>query len=161
MFNQLLFGGDAKQRLLFAHPGSVFDSTQGVKHHHMGYIPTLLCPAADLTRKPVMAVYEIVLKPFLNNKVLQSTGKITKIRINGQFMHMPVLAGLQMNNANVLIQVDDEGVVRVVNPGIYIYVMPPVTQFTGEFTNINIHSAGVLGPQLSHRAGMYAEHGYS
>jgi len=69
ILDYLPFGRNAKQRLFLPHAGGVFDGAKGVKHQHVGHIPTGLGPSADLTREPVMAVDQIVMKILPQNKI--------------------------------------------------------------------------------------------
>src|SRR3989304_6885818 len=65
ILDQFLFGVDAKLRFILTDTGCVLNCAQGVEPHHMGDTPPLLQPFSSQTRKPVMAMYQIISKPVL------------------------------------------------------------------------------------------------
>jgi hypothetical protein len=64
-----------------------------------------------------------------------------------------------MNDSHVLIYFYYLGILGIVAPGVDINPVPPVSKLAGKFPDINVHTPGVFGPQLTDGAGVNAEHG--
>jgi hypothetical protein len=67
----------------------------------MGDTPPLLQPFPSQTRKPVMAMYQIISKPVLLPEIFQFVGEITKMIIDGQFLYL-FFSCLEMDKSRIL-----------------------------------------------------------
>jgi hypothetical protein len=106
-----------------------------------------------------VTVYQVIVQAITASEILKAHGKIREMGIYCQFMYFLIFARPEMNEASILSQFIYYPVIRVVDSGIYIDPMPQFAQLACQFQDIDTHTTGVFGAQLTHRAAMRTEHG--
>ena len=73
-------------------------------------------------------------------------------------MDIAVAAGTQMDQAHIIIQLDDLIMFAAVQSGVNVDCMSENADMAGKFADVNTHTPCIPGPQFTKRARMDAEH---
>jgi hypothetical protein len=146
---QFSFAIDTKFRFIHPYTNRILYRSKGMQHGDMWDIPTSLQPFADPTRKPVVAVYQIVMNPIPVPEIVNLMPEFRKMRINVQFIYLFLLPRLKMYKPGIFPQFHYLIMYRLVSAGIDINHVSSLSQFTAEFPDIDTHSTGVFPSQFT------------
>jgi hypothetical protein len=126
----------------------------------MGDIPPSLHPFANPTRKPVMAMDQIIVKPIMFPEVFNFTRELSKMRINGQLLYFFFLSRPKMDKADIFTKFYNLIVYRLVSTGIDINQVSSPSEFTAKLPDINAHTPCIFPSQLAQGTAVNTKHGY-
>jgi hypothetical protein len=100
------------------------------------------------------------MKSMLFSKGFSLARKFREMGIDGKFVYFHLFSSIEMDEPDVLIEGNNPIVYRLVSAGKDINHMPPPSQLTTEFSDVNAHTPVILSSQLTQGTTVNAYHGY-
>ena len=107
-------------------------------------------------REPVVRVDKVVGRSVALLEGGQAVEELRDVPVQA-LLGLTVGPGLEVNDPGVLTQLDDFGVVRVVDPGIYVCPVAPPAELPRYLQQIDVHPAGIALAQPGERAPVDAQ----
>jgi hypothetical protein len=141
--DEFFFGMDTQLRFELAYPDSIFDRAKGVEPHDVGQTGPLLQSFTCETRKPVMAVNQIIPKSVLLAEILDIAGEIIDMIIYLQFPYR-FLSRLEMDKPCILPYFHDLMVYRFVAARVDVHPVTEFPEFASNFSDVDAHAPRVF-----------------
>ncbi len=150
----------ADGRFGFGAADQLFHGGQGVERREVRGTPRLTGPESDLAGEPVMAVDHIIPRALPLPEALQRVKESRKMRVEDCFGSVPTRPKIQMDEAHIFRNPQNVAACKAAaGARVDIHAMAAQTHVPRELTDVDAHSARVLGAETAYGAGVYADHG--
>ena len=110
----------SKIRLILTNSNSILNCAQCMEYSDMWYIPPTLQPSTHPTGYPIVAMYQVVIDTIALSETFQITGKILQIGVDYQLVYVLDLSCLQVDKTNILRQMKNLAILRIMSSSINI-----------------------------------------